>query len=143
LQKEQAVSLEENKEVVRRYFDEVWTKGNLAALGDYVTDDVRDYALGPDPLPGPGSVLAHHKLVMTNLRQFHVAIEELVAEGDLVVAFWTGSAVHAASGLPVSAPAVSRLRVLGGKIAEYRVLSDRGNRPQQPAVGGTAAASGT
>ncbi|MHB8573799.1 MAG: ester cyclase [Dehalococcoidia bacterium] len=104
------MSSEDNKALVRRYFEEVWNKGNSAALGEFVTDDVRDYAPGPNPTPGHGSVIAHHQQVFANLLDFHIEMEEFVAEGDVV--FWTGTATHAQTLAPVGASAVPHCAAL-------------------------------
>lgn len=119
------MSTKENKALVRQYFEEVWNQRNLQALGAYVTDDVRDYAGNPDPTPGHGSVIAHHQAVFSRLSDFHIELEDLIAEGDTVVAFWTSHGTDVATGKRLSGVrAISRLRVVGGKVAEYRVLAD-------------------
>jgi len=130
-------TLEANKAVVRRYYDEVWNQRNLAVLGELVTDDVRDYGNRSvaDRGPGQESVLTHYRTVMAAYLDFHIEPEELVAEGDTVVVFWVATGREAKTQQPFRVRAISRLQLVGGKIAEYRVLADFASLRQQVADG--------
>jgi predicted SnoaL-like aldol condensation-catalyzing enzyme len=79
------LSIEENKELIRRYTSEVFDKGNVAAVDKYLapdfynhvtgktgTDDFKQLATDVGQATGTGNV-----------------IDFMIAEGDLVVAFMT------------------------------------------------------
>jgi ketosteroid isomerase-like protein len=131
------MSLDENKAVVRRYFEEVWNQRNLAVLGELVAADIRDYGdvSVRDRPPGHAGVLAHYRGVMSAFLDFHLELEEFVAEGDTVVVFWVATGREAKTQQPFRARAISRLQVVGGKITEYRVLADFASVRQQVADG--------
>jgi predicted ester cyclase len=118
------MSIEENKAIARRWMEEVWSKGNLAAIDELLAADfVFNYAppgVAPDregykrtvtilcaPLPGP------------------YTIEDMVAEGDKVVIRWAGRLTHkgefmgiAPTGKEVTITGISIIRIVGGKIVE-------------------------
>lgn len=134
------MSLDENKAVVRRHFEEVWNQRNLDILGELVADDVQDYGdvSTSDRPPGHAGILAHYRGVMAAFLDFHLEPEELVAEGDTVVVFWVGTGKDAKTQQPFRARAISRLQLVGGKITEYRVLADFASLRQQVADGRVA-----
>ena len=60
---------------------------------------------------------------------FHAEVSELIAEDEIVVAYWTATGTAVApflgvepNGRPFHAQAISRLRFEDGRIAEYQVL---------------------
>ena len=84
------MSTEHNKVLVRRFYEEVWNRGNLDVAdeifaGDYVRHDLRP----GNALPGP----AGQKKIAADFRaafpDLHMRIDLIVAEEDLVVARWT------------------------------------------------------
>src|SRR5206468_12818975 len=86
------VSEENNRAIVRRYFEEVWNKGNLAAA---------DLLVAPNfSLEGCGAIsgLEAVKLYISSYRalypKVHFTILSLVAEGDTVVACWVVSGMQ-------------------------------------------------
>ena len=120
------MSVEENKAIVRRYFEEVWDKGNLAAEQEFVATDVVVHA---PPLPGaaPGVQGAIQVVTMfrTAFPDLKVIIEDLVAEGDKVVQRWTSHVTHQGNlmGIPptgkqVTLTGINIFRFAGGKIVE-------------------------
>jgi steroid delta-isomerase-like uncharacterized protein len=118
---------DENKALVRRYFEEIWEKGNLGAADElFATDFVRH---GPAATEGVVRGLEGFKHLVTLYRtafpDFRVPIEEVVAEGDRVVARWTAHGTHqgelmgnAPSGNRVTVTGILIDRVSGGKIEE-------------------------
>ena len=47
------MSAEENKTLVRRFFEEAWRKGNLAAVDEFMAADHVEHPLPSDLPPGP------------------------------------------------------------------------------------------
>jgi steroid delta-isomerase-like uncharacterized protein len=84
------MSIEQNKALVRRFYDEVWSKGNVDAADDIFAADYVRHDLRPgNPLTGPAGqkkIAADFRAAFPDLRQ---TIDLIVAEGDLVVARWT------------------------------------------------------
>src|SRR5215211_5669796 len=87
-----AVSAEENKALVRRFFEEVYNRGNL---------DVADEVLAPDfawKLPAKDADIEDYKQWVAEQlaasSDLHFSIEEQVAEGEKVVTRLIGSGTH-------------------------------------------------
>jgi steroid delta-isomerase-like uncharacterized protein len=119
------MSIEENKDIVRRY-QEAYNSNNLEALSDVVAADV----LTPKIMPGLSSGLEGAKMVhQTTLRgmpDFHTRIDDLIAEGNKVVARVTMTGTHTgdfwgmpATGRRVEFTGVYVVRIAEGKIVEH------------------------
>ncbi len=119
------MSIEGNKEVVRRYYEEVFNKGELDALDELAVAEYEEH----DPLPGQetgrdGLRNRVTMLIAAFAPQF--TIEDLIAEGDRVVARWTNSGVHRADfmGIPptertVNVTGIDVHRLQDGKMVEH------------------------
>ena len=104
------MSIETNKELVRRFFDEVWNRGDEAAIAAFIAAD----AVGNDPDFGTGrdAFRAQWRRWRTAFPDIHFAVEELVAEGDRVVTRWTLTGTH--HGEFMGIPATGRLVSVAG-----------------------------
>ena len=125
------MSLEEkNKALVRRFFEEVYDRGNL---------DVADELLAPNfawKLPGKVAGTVDYKQwvaeQLASSSDLHFSIEEQVAEGDKVTTRLVGSGTHdqkeyrglAPSGVRITIEAIIIHRVVEGKIVEERNKAD-------------------
>lgn len=130
------MSVERNKEIVRRFYDEVWNEGRLAAADELFAPHFRDTDAPPDVPPGP---LGIKDFVALNLRRFpdlHYTLGELIAEGDLVAAVWTATGGNTGDlshrGQPPLAPTGRRVawrgvtvfRLADGQIVEYHITQN-------------------
>ena len=86
------MSLDGNKELVRRFYKAVSHDGNLAALDELCTSDY---------VHRPGSELRSLDWLKEVVMSFHkafpdvrYAVEELIAEGDKVCVRWTLHGTH-------------------------------------------------
>ncbi len=132
------MSVEKNKTVVRRYYEEVLNRGHIAVLDEIATDDYVEN----DPFPGQGNGLADLKArVSTLLTAFSpctFTIQVVVAEGDRVVVHWRSSGNH--SGEFLGMPPTNRdytingidiHRLSGGRMAEHWHVVDQLSQLQQ------------
>jgi steroid delta-isomerase-like uncharacterized protein len=132
-------SIEQNKEMVRRWSEELWSRGNLAVADEIVASDYVRYDPGdPFPARGPEDV----KRIVTMLRamfpDFHIQVEAIVAEGDMVVSRYTATATDTVGyiGMPptgkaIRTSAMQMFRFAGGKIVEsWAVRDDLGTLKQ-------------
>jgi steroid delta-isomerase-like uncharacterized protein len=125
------MSVDENKAIARRYFEELWNRGNLAALDELLTADfVIHYPLAPVP-PGPEGAKAHTAPLLKGFPDARHTIEDLVAEGDRVAirSRWTGTHQNEYRGIPstgrrVTVNQMTVLRIVDGKIAERWAIPD-------------------
>jgi steroid delta-isomerase-like uncharacterized protein len=95
------MSIESNKAVVRRYYDEVLNNGNLGALQEIAAADYDEH----DPLPGQSNGrdgLRQRVEMLRGALQPHFTLVDLIAEDDKVVVRWTnrGAMVGPFLGMP-------------------------------------------
>ncbi len=124
------MSVDENKAVARRFVEEFWNSGNLAAADEFMA---RDATI---TLPGMGQVdldtlKAFARAQRDAFPDWHSTVEEMVGEEDTVAERWTGRGTHrgafrgiAPTGRQVAVPGVVFYRVTGGKITSFRGLFD-------------------
>jgi ketosteroid isomerase-like protein len=117
---------EQNKELVRRFYEEVENGGKLELIDELIAPDFRDvYNLAsPFPVKGRDGM----RQLVTTLRSFgfHLTIEELLAEGDKVVCRMSSDrTAKSPSGEDVKLQLVEILRVANGMLSERWVIIDQ------------------
>lgn len=123
--------MQSNKEIVGGFIDEVLTRGNIDATGQYFREDMVEQV----PFPGQGPGLEGLKDLLRGLRaafpDMHWNIDEQIAEGDKVLTRFTWAGTHRGPFLGV--PATDRSvtvwgmvidRLVDGKIKDTRILMD-------------------
>ncbi|TET40562.1 MAG: ester cyclase [Dehalococcoidia bacterium] len=126
------MSIEENNAIARRWNDEIYDKGSLAAIDElFATNFVWHYA-PPGVAPDREGYKQEN---VTNLRasfaDIQCTIEDMVAEEDKVAVRWTWHGTHtgefwgiAPTGKQVTITGINVLRIVGGKIVEEWGESD-------------------
>ena len=119
------MSLDENRALARRWMEEIWRKGNLSVVDDFLaTNFVFNYAP-----PGVAPDKEAYKQAMNMYRDacpdMYYDIKDMVAEGDKVVVRWVGRGTQkgeimgiAPTGKEMTVTGISILHIVGGKIAE-------------------------
>jgi len=138
----------ENKAVIRRLFEELWTKGNLSVADNIFTADyVHHDPSTPDFGRGPESEKKRATLYRTALPDLRLSIEDIFAEGDTVVARWAARATHkgelrgiAPTGKQITVTGITIARLSGGRFVEGWVNWDALGLMEQ--LGVRAAAAG-
>jgi steroid delta-isomerase-like uncharacterized protein len=120
--------LEENKVLVRRWFDEVWNKKRAEAIGEMFAADGVAHGLSSEAktaLKGPADFEPFHKIFCGAFPDIRVEVEDVIAEGDKVAARCSVRGVHggdhlgiAASNAPVEFTGMVIAHVKDGKIVE-------------------------
>ena len=87
------MSIEENKDIVRRY-QEAYNHCNFDALAEVVAADVLTPNIIPGMPPGLEGAKAVHQTTLLGMPDYHTTIEDLIAEGDKVVARVTMAGTH-------------------------------------------------
>jgi predicted ester cyclase len=121
--KEEAMAIEP-QEVVRRYFDEVHNGRKLDLIDQLVAPNYKEN----NPLPGQGSGpegLKARERMLAGTLDVRFTLEDLIADGDKVVARWRNHGKHIGEflGIPptgkeFSVEGINIYRVQNGKIAE-------------------------
>lgn len=127
---------EENKALVRRWLDEVLTQGNLRQVDELLAPN---YVLHDNNFPQGAHGRKDIKHRVTTYRatdpDAYFAVEDQLAEGDMVVTRWVAHGTHwgrflgiSPTGPWVTVTGIEFDRVVGGKIDEgwvsYHIFSD-------------------
>lgn len=115
------MSLETNKALARRFYDEVMNGRNADVIDKLAVADYVEH----HPLPGQGTGrdgLRDRVSMLLAGTEPEFTIEQIVAEGDLVVVRWTNTSRH--SGAFLGIPPTGRSFTIEG-IDVYRVENDR------------------
>jgi predicted ester cyclase len=120
------MSLEQNKALVRRLMEEDISGGNLDVADEIIAPDFYDHTNPPGLERGIEGHKGIVRLFRTTFPDLEWRIEELIAEGDRVVARTTmhGTQLGGFFGLPptgrrVTMTGVHIMRIADGKIAEH------------------------
>jgi steroid delta-isomerase-like uncharacterized protein len=122
---ESTATLEANRALIRRVFEDIIPAGDEAAMRDVMAPDFLDH----DPLPGQPAGATGGEYVVSTMHTAHpdlrFTIDDLVAEADRVAIRWTMRATNTGpmlgrppSGRPVEFAAIVIFRIANGKIAE-------------------------
>lgn len=119
---------EENKQLLRRWFEEVWNKGRADAIDEMFDEYGIAHGLSDDPsnpIRGPRDFRPFHTLFREAFPNMAIVVEDLIAEGDKAVARCSVRAKHegdflgsVASQSPVEFTGIAIVRIENGKIVE-------------------------
>jgi steroid delta-isomerase-like uncharacterized protein len=137
------MSTESNKAITRRFWEEIFSKGNLALVDEIFDPNFIDS--GPSALPGLPPGPQGSKMLVTAYRNafpdLHFTVDEQVAEDDRVVTRWTAHGTHRGelAGIPptgksVTVTGVSISRFVNGKIVADWGVFDQFSMLQQLGV---------
>ncbi len=115
-----------NKDLVRRYLEDVFNTGDVDQLPDIVAPDYVEVVDGQVHAIGIEGARAHVLGIRAAFPDLRIAIDQQIAEGDWVVSQITVTGTHlgdwlgmAATGKPMTFTGVNVNRVSGGRIVEH------------------------
>jgi steroid delta-isomerase-like uncharacterized protein len=115
--------LNQNKQIVDSFIQELFTKGDLSAVDRYLDPGFVNH---DEPFPGAPAGPEGMRLAAAAMRHaapdWHSDLEQLVAEGDTVVEVFTASGTH--HGELFGVPGTGRTLTLRG-INVFRLEGDR------------------
>jgi steroid delta-isomerase-like uncharacterized protein len=120
------MSTEDNKALVRRFFEEVFNEKSLDRADEFVAPGYLDHAAVPGQGPGlEGAKQQRWAQYFAAIPDIHATIDDLVAEGDKVVVRYTveGTQQGELLGIPPTGKrfrtsAICIYRLAEGKVAE-------------------------
>ena len=123
---------DELKALIRLFYEDIWNKGNIAALDVFLEPD---FIFHNPVFPETGNGIASYQRIITTLRQAFPdqkwILEDVMVDNDKVITRWTMYGTHRGFylGLPptgksVTISGISINRFVGSKIAEQWVVSD-------------------
>ena len=114
------MTIQENKELIRRYNEEIWNGHDLEKARAYLGGDQIDEAI------------EHVRQFLTAFPDVHITIDDLIAEGDKVVARLRASATNTGpfagqppTGKKVQIHSIRIYRIAGGKIIDTWAMQNR------------------
>lgn len=110
---------EQNKNVVRRLFEEVWNKGNASVADELFSSNYNHHdSSTPDVGRGPDSEKKRVALYRTAFPDIRLTIEDMLAEGETVMARWSCRGTHKGD-LNGIAPTGKQFQITGVSIARF------------------------
>jgi steroid delta-isomerase-like uncharacterized protein len=120
------MSLEANKTLIRRHFEEIWNQYRLEVVEELVAPDYYTHY----PIPGQPQGIDGFTYAVRTVRDAFpdmvITIEDMIAEGDKVVARLTAQGTHRGSlggieptGREATWTGIRIFRIADGKIAEH------------------------
>ncbi len=105
--------LEDNKDLVRRLYEECWNRGDLEQVDEMYTKDCKFHdAVFPSLSPGAESMRRHIQMCRTAFPDIKFRIDNVIAEKEEVVVHWTANGTQKAAFLGV--PATNRSAEVSG-----------------------------
>jgi len=136
------MSTEDNKSVVRRFYDKVMNGRNLAVLDDILAPTFEGFRVEGQTLSQNRQEFTQTMAMILNaFPDFHQTIHDWIAEKDKVVARWTiqGTQQGEYLGIPptgkqINATGIDIFRVVDGRMEEHWVELDMLGTMQQLGV---------
>jgi len=87
--------MDKNEEIMRRWFTEVWNKGDVSAIDELLDPDAVVDGLLPDQNHnGRDKFKEFHKLLYSSFSDFDLTVDEVVSSGEQVAGSWHGTVLH-------------------------------------------------
>lgn len=133
------MSTEENKALIRRFFEEAWGKGNLAVADELLAADFVLHAPPPGVAPDLEGYKQWVSMTCAGLADRQSTVEDQIAEGDKVVTRWTYRSTHKGELMGI-APTGKQVMVTGICIERIVGRQDRGRMVRDGQLGHDATA---
>jgi predicted ester cyclase len=125
------MSTEDNKALVRRFYEEVINKKKTAAIDEFIDLNQVDHAAPPGIPGGIEGAKQTITMYLTAFPDLHFTVEEMIADQDKVVARITARGTHQGrfmsippTGKQVTVTAIEIIRTAGGKFVEHWLEMD-------------------
>ena len=120
---------EANKQLTRRWFEEVWNKKDVSAIDRMFAKNGKAHGFpkADDVLVGPESFKTVHSYFCGAFPDLRITVNEIITEGDKIAVTWTANMTHlghqlgfAATGEKVTLQGASFMTALNGQLVEGR-----------------------
>ncbi len=126
------MSVEQNKEITRRFAEEVFNRGNVGVMDELMAPNFVEHEEMPPGTPNTREgAIQLFNMLHSAFPDFKATIHDIIAEGDKVVInmTWTGTQKGEFMGMPpsgkhITVPVIDILRFANGKITEHWGLMD-------------------
>jgi steroid delta-isomerase-like uncharacterized protein len=114
----------ESTELCRRWFEEVWNRGQRDAIGEMLAPEAPIHE-GSDTMIGADGFYPFFDRMQSAFSKIRVTVHDTIAEGDRVCVRWSCSMTHTGDslGMPptgkqIAITGISIIRVADGQMAE-------------------------
>ena len=125
------MSVQANETLARRYLEDFWNRGDVAAIAEIVAADAVGHVAGQRIDGNPEKLKQRRAALLTIYTAPRFTVEDVIAAGDRAVIRWTFRGKHTGPGAGVPptgkeivATGINIFRIANGKIAELWVESD-------------------
>jgi predicted ester cyclase len=115
---------ETERDLGRRWFDEVWNKGRRDAIAEMMAPNIVIHD-GSQELRGVEAFYPFFDRLQSSFSETHIDVEDIIAEGDKLCIRWRCKAKHTGAGLDIpptgrmiDVTGVSIIRVAGSMFTE-------------------------
>jgi steroid delta-isomerase-like uncharacterized protein len=122
---------EDNKALMRRFYDEVVAQGNVDLIDDMLAEDFVEHEEFPGITPDRAGVKQFFTMLRAAYPDIRMTAEDLIAEGDKVVARISITGTHQgefmrvpATGKQITVPAVDIVQFRDGKATAHWGVTD-------------------
>ncbi|HEU4370054.1 MAG TPA: ester cyclase [Methylomirabilota bacterium] len=116
------MSVEENKAVIRRLYDEVFVNWDLGVVDELIGSEFVGHEMPPETPRGPAGFKQFYGRLRLAFPDLRYGVHDVIAEGDKVVVRWSWTCTHKGPFMGVAATG-KRATVTG--MAIYRVVSGK------------------
>ncbi|HEY7640226.1 MAG TPA: ester cyclase [Steroidobacteraceae bacterium] len=120
-----------NKELVRRFYRDVYVDWNMSAVDDAIAPQFRSHDWPQSGATGPAAFRDYYRTFRATVPDARYEVDDLIAEGDRVVVRWRMFGTHegefrgiAPTHRRIELKGIAIYRVQAGKLAERWVVSD-------------------
>src|SRR5215813_10232614 len=120
-----------NKELLRRFYKEVFGEWNMALVDEVVSTQFRSHDWPAGGAPGPQGFRDFYSAIRSALPDARYEVDDLIAEADKVVVRWRLLGTHkrdfrgiAPTGRAITLKGIAIYRLEGSKLMERWVVSD-------------------
>ena len=125
------MATDDNKRLIRRYYEDLWNRWNYGLVDELIAPDFSFRGSLAVTVSGRNGFQQYMSTVRTAFPDFHNMIEDLIAEGETVVARLTYRGTHrgelfglAPTGNAVTYSGVAIFRIRRSMIADGWVIGD-------------------
>ena len=122
------MTVEENKSIARRFFEDAWNKNKTDDIEEYISTDRINHYGARVAKEGPNEFRAAIKNWRSAMADYHAHIEDMIAEGDRVVTLLrftgtqTGTFVIASRTLEPTNRKIDEAEILIFRIAQGKIV---------------------
>ena len=126
------MSTDAMKALTRRAIEEGWNQGKLEVFDEVDAPEYVDHAPAPGQGPGVEGYKQAVQMTRAAFPDLQITVEDMIAEGDLVVTRWTARGTHQGEymGIPASGKSVQVTGVNIGRFENGKVVENWANSDQ-------------